>query len=328
MWIPRSPIHLAFPMLLALGLPGCALYPVMDGPEKFQPATETEIPCNTHDYSKAMQCAVRLNGELSKLTKGVHDYNLFSSYTAWFLGSVTGGVLAFDGGEDVLKGLALGAGSLVGLNAVVKPEEQRKIVSAAQTDLDCIVSVASSVHDAQGSAALLAVAGESQAAIQGITDARMNAMSPILAAAKSGTPADAQAYFTYFKSQEQDQQFMVMAKTAREVSQSVVSETDIGGKLSKAVLDLRERVRQQLTKNSTIDEGTAKKQRDLIVGMAGEIVKKRADLKRQKDAASATGDQAHELALQAAETAAKETANIDGSLSGCVDPATLEVLKS
>lgn len=316
------------PILVVVSLSGCAGYPVLKSQQEFRPATNSGIPCNTFDYSIALRCAATLDEELSDLTKGVHDYNLFSSYTAWVLGSVTGGVLAFDGGEDVLKGLAVGTGSLIGFNAVVKPEEQRKIASAAQTELNCIVSVAEAVHEAEGSAALKAVEGESQAAIQGISAARMNAMAPIVEAAKSGASADAQEYFNYFRAQEQDQQFMVMAKTAREVSQSVVSGAKIGGKLSKAVLSLRQRVKDQLTANSTIEDDAAKKQRDLIVGMAGETVKKRADLKRQKDAAPATGDEAHELALQAANTAATETASIDAALTGCVDPSTIEALKN
>lgn len=322
-----NPRAIALPILVALALPGCAFYPVLDDQEDFKPATEKGFQCNTQDYDKAMLCASKLEAELSELMKGVHQYNLFSSYAAWFLGSVTGGVLAFDGGEDALKGLAVGAGSLIGLNAVVKPEEQRKIASAAQMELSCIVSVAESVRNAQGNPDLLRVAGESQAAINGITSARQGLVTQFYSTARGKKNPDPQVVIELFKAQEQDQQYLVLAETALAVSQSVGTSAEIGGKLSKAVLRLRQRVIDQLTANSTIDEGAANKQRDLIVGMAGRTVKKRGDLKRQQEAASPSTDPEHEKAMQSANSAAAGTASIDAALADCIDPTTVEALR-
>lgn len=318
---------IALLILVTLSFSGCAFYPVLKSQQDFKPATTEGIPCNTQDYAIAMKCAATLDAELSELTKGVHEYNLFSSYSAWFLGAVTGGVLAFDGGENVLKGLAVGVGSLVGLNTVVKPEDQRKIASAAQKELTCIVSVAEAVHDAQGDANLKRVAAQSQTAIQGIDTARANAMTPFISVGRTKATPDVQAFLKLFRAQEQGQQYVVMAKTAREVAASVGSTTEIGGKLSKAVLNLRQRVIDQLSANSTVDDGAANKQRDLIVGMAGETVKKRADLRKQQEAAPASGDASHELAFEVANTASTGTANIDVALSDCVDPSTIEALK-
>lgn len=322
-----NPRTIALSILLTLSFSGCAFYPVLKSQQDFKPATTAGIPCNTQEYAKAMQCAATLDGELSELTKGVHEYNLFSSYSAWFLGAITGGVLAFDGGEDVLKGLAVGVGSLVGLNAVVKPEDQRKIASAAQKELTCIVSVAEAVHNAQDDTSLNGVAAESQTAIQRIATARANVMKPFIGVGRTKATPDAHAFLNLFRAQEQDQQYVVMAKTAREVAESIGSEAEIGGKLSKAVLNLRQRVIDQLSANSTIDDGAANKQRDLIVGMAGETVKKRADLRKQQEAASVSGDASHELAIKAANTASTGTASIDVALSDCVDPSTIEALK-
>ncbi|MHC8337567.1 hypothetical protein [Pseudomonas sp. HLT2-19-2] len=318
---------IALSILVALSFSGCAFYPVLKSQQDFKPATTAGIPCNTQHYAEAMQCAATLDGELSELTKGVHEYNLFSSYSAWFLGAITGGVLAFDGGEDVLKGLAVAVGSLVGLNAVVKPEDQRKIASAAQKELSCIVSVAEAVHKAQGDASLKGVAAQSQTAIQGIAAARAEVMTSFIDVGKTKAALNAQEVLNLFKAQEQDQQYMVMAKTARDVADSIGSETEIGGKLSKAVLNLRQRVIDQLTANSTINEDAANKQRNLIVGMAGETVKKRADLKKQQEAASVSGDASHELAIKAANAASTGTVSIDVALSDCVDPSTIEALK-
>lgn len=322
-----KPRAIALSICVALSLSGCAFYPVLKNQQDFKPATTAGIPCNTQNYAIALQCAATLDEELSELTRGAQQYNLFSSYSAWFLGAVTGGVLAFDGGEGVLKGLAVGVGSLVGLNAVVKPEDQRKIASAAQKELSCIVSVAQAVHNAQGDESLSGVAEESQAAIQGITYARAGVMTQYINLGRSKAVPDAQMFVNLYKAQEQDQQYMVMAKTAQGVAESIGSEAQIGGKLSKAVLTLRQRVVDQLSASSTIDELAASKQRDLVVGMAGETVKKRADLRKQQEAASISGDASHALAINAANAASAATASIDAAFSDCVDPSTVEALK-
>ena len=311
---------------MAASLYGCAFYPVMNSQQDFKPANVSGIPCDTQMYTVAMRCAGTLGIELSDLTKGVHEYNLFHSYSAWFLGAVTGGVLAFDGGKGALKGLAVSVGSLIGLTAVVKPEEQRKIASSAQTELRCIVSVAEAVRNAQLDPLLNGVAAQSQAAVQRIDAASENAVAPFINVGGARI-LNASEFVNLFKNQEQGRRYRVMAQTAQVVAGAVGAEPEIGGKLSVAVLSLRQRVRDQLSANSAIDDSAADKQRDLVVGMGAEIVKKRADLRKQQEAISGSGAAPYELAILAATTALNGTAGIDTALSECVDSATIEALK-
>ena len=324
------PRAIALPILVALVLPGCAFHPVLDNAQNFNPGTTEGIPCSTRIYSTALKCAATLNAELSEITKDAHDYNLGSSYTAWGLGTITGGVLAFGGDEDVLKGLAVGVGSLVGLNAVVKPDEQLKIARDAQKELQCVVSVAEAVHASQSNANITGISDKSQRAIARITDDRANAMTPFLVAGENGAPpkVDGRQIYSLFMFQAQDQQFKVMSKTAEGVAASVGSESDLAANLSSSLLTIRGRVADQLAAISSTKDDASKDQRDLVVGMAGEIIRKRADLKKQQEAAAASGDAGHQEVALLARGALAATAGIDEAFAKCADPATLEALRN
>lgn len=329
MWKPRTTLHLALPMLLALGLPGCAFHPVLDEEKEFKASTVEGLPCITTDYSKALKCANTLSSELYEISKGAQEYNLFSSYTAWGLGSVTGGVLAFDGGEDVLKGLAVGVGSLVGLNAVVKPDEQLKIASKAKTELQCLISVAQQIRAAQLDNNVQGITARGNQTLTQMDQQRSAAMAPFMNAAGAGAaPAvSANQLYTLIMYQAQDQQFKALKQATEDLANALGTEQSLAGELSGSVLELRGRVADQLQALSKTNDDAAKDQRDLVVGMAGEIVKKKAELRKQQEATPPSGDTSHQSLMMDARTAVDGTEGIEKAFAKCANPATVEALK-
>jgi len=330
MLTPVKATRLALIVLASLTMSSCAMWPTLKDDKDLKPAAANEILCRTDDFDTAYKCAAATHAELSDLVDGVGDYNRSSSYAAWVLGTATGGVLAFDGGESGLKGLAVGAGGLIGLNSVVKTDEQIRVVSKAKDELNCVMTVAKQVHAAGTSPLITHLPTHAIAAVQSIQGAQVQALEKFAAIARPPSVAELVASeMARINATTVDLKFIEMSKTSEAVASSVNSaNAGLGIELSNAVFVIRDRVRAALAGMSVSDEKTMLDQRNHVVDMAGEIIRKRADVRKQKDAAPATGEPGQAAAAQVAQEALNGTAGVEESFKQCVDPATAAALSS
>ncbi|MES9969868.1 MAG: hypothetical protein ABW092_07510 [Candidatus Thiodiazotropha sp.] len=137
------------PFILVLS--GCAAWPTLEGPDIFDPTKSTNIiPCSpSGDWNKAKKCAEGTLVELNDLLIDTGKYQRGMAYAATSIGTIVGGILAFDGSDNWLKGMAVVSGGLLGMNAVVKPDQQRLILQTAYNDMLCALEAASALHEAK-----------------------------------------------------------------------------------------------------------------------------------------------------------------------------------
>lgn len=110
---------------------GCALWPKL-APEyrlarEVQDETKTIMCLDSKD--KAIQCAEETIAEFSELLENAGYFERGSAYGLLGIGSATAGAAAFGGTTDLFKGLALGAGSILGLNQVAGIDGQQQVLA-------------------------------------------------------------------------------------------------------------------------------------------------------------------------------------------------------
>ena len=133
-------MQLIFVILISSALvSGCAMWPSIKSKSDITSAAKTDYFCDKDENAKA--CANALNEELSLLIDRVRKQNWGISYTSLALATATGSVLTFGGGGDALKGLAIAAGSLLGINTIVDTKTQTAIYRDALKELNCVTGV-------------------------------------------------------------------------------------------------------------------------------------------------------------------------------------------
>lgn len=313
--------------LVGLSLTSCAMWPTLKPDSELKPATATDIECRTSSFDTAYACAFSAHAELTALIDGVGDYNRSSSYAAWVLGTATGGVLAFDGGESVLKGLAVGAGGLIGLNSIVKTDQQIQAVSRAKSQLSCAMSVAQQIHESANSQAMANLKTSSLAAVRTIDSERAKALAVEID--KKNTLLGVESAMAKYRAASEDIQFKSIAKASTAVASSVSSaDAGIGLKLSNAVFTIRDQLRAELAGMVVNDEKAMMDQRNHVVDMAGEVIRKRAEVRKLKDGAPVSSDTGQAEIAEVAQQALNGSAGIEDAFKECVDPSTAAALSS
>lgn len=328
-----TPLNARFALIAIVGLAvsSCAMWPKLKPDAELAPASEANIQCRTSSYDTAYACAFTAHAELSELVDHVGNYNRSSSYTAWVLGTVTGGVLAFDGGEGVLKGLAVGAGGLIGLNTIVSTEQQLQAVTKAKNELSCVMAVSQQIHLAGQGSDIIGLNSAALQAVQRLDSTRQQALSAIIVDpdVEEPAPATIESEMAKYRAATEDLQFKAVSKASAAVASSVVSaDSGIGLKLSNAMFSIRDRLRAELAGMTVKDEKSMIDQRNYVVDMAGEIIRKRADVRKQRDAAPVSSDPAQAEVAEVAQQALNGSAGIEQSFKECVDPSTVDALRS
>ncbi len=152
-------------LLLALALTGCAMWPSLNAYSSLDPTVsqvpaclsliafekgndgkpDKSKPIDTYDVAK--KCAYLTLEEFSRMLEDTGDFDRTASYAALGIGTGVGAVLGFNGTKDMLKGLGLLSGSLLGLTSIVKTDTQRAILGKALKDVSCLIRSANIVHE-------------------------------------------------------------------------------------------------------------------------------------------------------------------------------------
>jgi hypothetical protein len=307
----------------SLTMSSCAMWQKLKPDAELAPATQANIACRTSNFDTAYACAFAAHAELSELVDDVGDYNRSSSYAAWLLATATGGVLAFDGGKSALKGLAVGAGGLIGLNTVVNTDQQLKAITKAKIELGCVMSVSQQIHQAGKSPSIVGLNGAAAVAVQRLDSNRQQALSAAMVA-----PATVKSEMEKYRAATEDLQFKAISKASSEVANSVIgADANIGLKLSNAIFSIRDRLRAELAGMAVNDEKSMMDQRNHVVDMAGEIIRKRAEVRKKSDAAPVSSDPAQAGVAEVAQQALNGSIGIEQSFKECVDPSTVDALR-
>lgn len=307
----------------SLTVGSCAMWPKLTPDSELTPSAKADIVCRTSDFEIAYACAFTANAELSKLVDDVGDYNRSSSYTAWLLGTATGGVLAFGGGEGALKGLAVGAGGLIGLNTIVNTDQQLLALTKAKRELSCVMAVSQQIHQASQSNAITGVSRAALAAVEKLNSARQQNIGEALS-----IPVTLKLEMEKYKAATEDLQFKSVSKASGAVANSVISaDANIGLKLSNAIFNIRDGLRAELAGMAVSDQESMMEQRNHVVDMAGEIIRKRAEVRKQSDAAPVSSDPAQADVAAIAQQALNGSSGIEQSFKECVDPSTVDALR-
>lgn len=237
---------------IAASLGGCALWPSMTSDHDLNPRNDptARIPCDTINYGLARRCAIVTRQELMKIEEDAVVLRRGAAYGIFALATASGAAAAFRASNDVLKSLAIGTASLVGLHAVANPDKQIMAAREGKREIDCAIRAA----DAQ---------------IELIRSQGADRVAQIFAQQVSRATGPQQDRTRRMANRLQD------AITRNDVRA-------VARKLSYAVLDIRNRTREKLGDTIVGDLKTAEQaQRNYTVSIIGSVVRARAELQKQ-----------------------------------------------
>jgi len=295
-------------------LSSCAMWPALKKDSELTPNTQIISPCITDNPTTARQCALLTLSEVGDLLGSVSTYNRGSAYTALAIGTITGGVLAADMNKDVLKGLAVFSGGLLGLNTTVNTNTQRVIYEKALRELMCSVRAFDALQSAS----------EKQNASSHITLYSASDRLAFLQQENHFSALNPAAQALSFESETRKAlHFEQLSKDGAAAFRALDSaQTSAASKLSTAVISIRTKVRTKLAGMLASSEEILGTQRDRIVDMTGDIVRRRAGLEKQQDQQTSGNDAQAADITQATSTLIANTASITSVFRQCVDPAT------
>ncbi len=308
----------------AVFLSGCAMWPSIKSTADIKAGQSSGQFCNSNDVAR--DCANALNKELGDLIDHAGKFNWGVSYTSLALATATGSVLTFGGGGDALKGLAIAAGSLLGVNTIVNTKTQIEIYQTARKDLKC---VSEGYDELQFSSNLISTKskynsifdptdGTTEIKISNINTAKTNFLSNKkinLVMAKTDDYLIAERLYG----------LMDFFETVNS------SKATADGKLRTAVNSIRDDVQAKLAKMASLDDAFINNQSDKIVEMVGNIIKKREELKKQRDKQRNTDTPTEKkdaivLLDSTSQKFLNETDGIASAFERCVPIATQKVI--
>lgn len=255
--------------LSAFLLNGCSIFtPNLKADKDLKADGNPDIPCITNEYDKARNCAIQTINEISELLADTGKFSMGMAYGLLGIGTVAGGVLAFDGSEKLLKGLAVGTGSLLGLNTVVNPDLRRTVLKKGLKDMVCALRAAEAVKAAAGSDHPTASFDAGTLIPTILSTIRSSNLNPMNQGIQS-------VLFT---------QRILALQTLSETNTQLVNSLKSAKinnptTLSTAVINIRAEIREKLADTIPDIEALASNQRNGIIDKVGEIVKRSADAK-------------------------------------------------
>jgi len=119
-------------------LGGCAVWPNIANPDAVPSEKRLcENRDDTNNLASVRKCATSLRDTLIQLTESGADYDRATTYALFAAGTAAGVALALDGPKDLVKGIAIGAASILGFREAVNIKEQRRIYTAGIKALSC-----------------------------------------------------------------------------------------------------------------------------------------------------------------------------------------------
>lgn len=239
-------------------------------------------PCM--DDGKGRNCALLTIQELNELIDGTGNFNRGTAYTALALGAAAGSVLTFGGGGDALKGLAIAAGSLLGLNATVNTSTQAAIYEKALSDTMCLVKTYDAILEAK-----IKVCGSSVGIADKDADAsNCNIQTVPMHSVTELTKKISLASTEMFGNINQSLLTLMAIQKVASINNTnaAVNSAHMSAdkQLSLGVMAVRTEVRLKLAgmlANSA--ESILTNQKDRIVSMTAAIIKERETLRKQKN---------------------------------------------
>lgn len=269
-------------------------------------------PCMNE--SNALNCALLTIQELNELIDGTGNFNRGTAYTALALGTAAGSVLTFGGGGDALKGLAIAAGSLLGLNATVNTSAQAAIYEKALSDTICLVKTYDAILEAKSKLNI------SQLSMPSGTD--LTAKTKLATKMFGFGDGINQSLLTLMVNQKRTS----INNTTDAVNSAHMSANK---QLSLGVMAIRTEVRLKLAgmlANSA--ESILTNQKDRIVSMTAAIIKEREALRKQKNNSSNPFSiLLQDVYLNETNEAINNTSGIAAVARECTPPATQRAIE-
>lgn len=312
-------------LLSASVLSGCGtMWPSIKADKSLSPTSAAPLPCITDSYDTARKCALLTIDEISTLLESTGEFDRATAYTALGLGTVTGGVLAHKGSENTLKNLAVLSGGLLGLTSVVSTKQQRTILDKGLKEMTCSLRIAESL---QSSSLSLNVANASFS--------NLNSSPPIKTISADTKMGALHAANTFSSFTDAGAKALAISARTREamhleaLTKSYVSnfqalnsaQASVATKLSAAVIDIRASLRSSLADLSANPNDVLKTQSNRIVDMAGEVIRKRADLEKKATEQPVGNGQEEDAASKASQQFVTNTATVAAVFRDCTDPA-------
>jgi hypothetical protein len=312
-------------LLSASVLSGCgAMWPSIKADKNLHPTSATSSPCITDNYDTARKCALLTIDEISTLLESTGKFDRATAYTALGLATVTGGVLAHNGSDNTLNNFAVLSGGLLGLISIVGTKQQRTILEKGLKEMTCSLRITESL---QSSSLSLGVANasfvnqNSSSSIKTISaDVKMGALH---AANTFSSLTDAGAKALAISARTREAMHLeALTKSYVSNFQALNSaQASIATKLSAAVIDIRASLRSNLADLNESPNDVLKTQNNRIVDMAGELIRKRADLEKKATEQPVGNDVDADAASKASQQFVTNTAAVAAVFRDCTDPA-------
>lgn len=347
-------LHHMFKLLLvsfiAISVSGCALWPQLKADADLTPSTAKDNLCLKPE--NAENCALLTMEEISGMLEDAGNFDRATAYVLLGLGTATGATLAFEGSEDLLKGLAVGTGALLGLDAVVNTDGQKKVLKAGLKSMSCAYRASMSLGEAVTS--LTGVKDLSTLTAITLTNKLTNTLTDKAAELSVSSYKafdDQPAIKRLTKEEEQNMSkadvFTLGQKLGQKTNETVrqnlkfkavslsnnkmiapfaSAQLSAAQKLSAAVISIRAEVRQGLADTVPNLDEIERNQSKRIVDMVGEVQKRRADLKDKDQDTGAGTDSNQEKLSNAAKMLIVATAPVAAAFNDCTDPATQRVI--
>lgn len=290
----------------------------------------------------AYQYALETREEFSSALNHIQGFQEGSSAAALGLGAGTGAAVAFGGSTTLLKGLALGAGGLLGLRELGNSGAKAPIYQRGIEAIDCAVGVTSSIKEGAEAASVKASFAPNLAFLSQAETSSNERLQPALdALARAQT---LQQKLQTARAFEREMELGAATRRAREsLMRLMIARNDLraavraaaanaSSRLAQTVREIKAEVRKQLLAAVPDPSGILDRMRDSIGSKYQDYLKKRQENdKAEKDfkkaavdvAAADTGTEAGLTTLLggvadllAADEAALD--KIEGQLDACV----------
>lgn len=290
------------------------------------------VSCDTNDIEVAQKCVNMTLKEFSQIQDDIRGLRATTAYTAVGLGTATAGVIAYEGGTGVLKGLAVVTGGMLGVNGVAKPEEKRKILEEGARQLRCVKRAVNGITNSSDgiSNALVSNYGwdsgdASYSALNRVLNSNADAINFRPTSGEDGEISDLQEFqATEINSHYQEMFFNVKGA----LSSLNQAKSTLGQSMTDANIDIRHDVQSKLDATIPLADNTSiENNRNQIIDLVGKIVAQRAKLKEDLKKKTVPQNDGQELVVQFASAIVEETGGITETLKQCVGKAETDAIE-
>jgi hypothetical protein len=322
-------------------------------------STLVDTPCVETDYTKAMKFAARSLEILNRFDRRQEGIRLTEGAAALAIGTTAAGVAGFGGGKDLLRGLAIGGATVLGVETLLTPATKMSVVNTGRKALYCAMraakasqfssntydsAVASSYNGTRGFNELLNGIAEKST---GTSVASAMAAQRHFLGVKSSPGRYSQVYqespkgefvtdeatlgmFQVVKAADaQVRQENALTEFAIEMS---VAEASAGADLSAAVCEINDKIAAELRSATPNVQSILDAQKQVVESQIGKLVQAEQEAEEAADDTATTGTQdpanckpgdasckAKALAY-ATHAAAAEAAPAKSAYEDCINP--------